>query len=168
VGEIADEFDVDDPIVEPLPGGGIRVHGRTPLDQVNDLLRARLPEGDWDTIGGLVYDRLGHVPVEGESVRLAGWRLTAQRIQGRRIGRVRITPDAGRADAAEAAGSRNASVRPAESGDDAPVRAARPGDDAGPTATPGVGSPADAGDDTATGGTADAGGAGGKSGTLRT
>jgi hypothetical protein len=92
VGEIADEFDVDDPIVEPLAGGGIRVHGRTPLDQVNDVLRTNLPEGDWDTIGGLVYDRLGHVPVEGESVRVAGWRLTAQRIQGRRIGRVSILP----------------------------------------------------------------------------
>ncbi|MGH9236385.1 MAG: hemolysin family protein [Acidimicrobiales bacterium] len=95
VGEIADEFDVDDPMVEPVAGGGIRVHGRTALDQVNDLLRARLPEGDWDTIGGLLYDQLGHVPVEGESVRLAGWRLTAQRIQGRRIGRVTITPDTG-------------------------------------------------------------------------
>src|SRR5690606_24037049 len=92
VGEIVDEFDVDDPIVEPLPGGGIRVHGRTPLDQVNDLLGARLPEGDWDTIGGLVYDRLGHVPVEGETVGVAGWLLTAQRIQGRRIGRVSLTP----------------------------------------------------------------------------
>jgi putative hemolysin len=92
VGEIVDEFDVDDPVVEPLPDGGIRVHGRTPLDQVNDLLRAALPDGDWDTIGGLVYDRLGHVPDEGESVVVDGWRLTAQRIQGRRIGRVSITP----------------------------------------------------------------------------
>ncbi|HEX6569187.1 MAG TPA: hemolysin family protein, partial [Acidimicrobiales bacterium] len=93
VGEIVDEFDVDDPLVEPLPGGGIRVYGRTPLDQVNDLLGAKLPEGDWHTIGGLVYDLLGHVPVEGESVCMEGWRLTAQRIQGRRIGRVRITPE---------------------------------------------------------------------------
>jgi magnesium and cobalt exporter, CNNM family len=92
VGEIADEFDIDDPIVEPVPGGGIRVHARTPLDEVNDLLGARLPEGDWDTVGGLVYDRIGHVPVEGESVDVPGWRLTAQRIQGRRIGRVSIVP----------------------------------------------------------------------------
>ena len=92
VGEITDEFDIDDPIVEPLPGGGIRVHARTPLDEVNDLLGARLPEGDWDTVGGLVYDRIGHVPVEGESVDVPGWRLTAQRIQGRRIGRVSIAP----------------------------------------------------------------------------
>ena len=94
VGEIVDEFDVDDPLIEPLAGGGIRVHGRTSLDEVNDLLGARFPEGDWDTIGGLVYDRIGHVPVEGESVRVGGWRLTAQRIQGRRIGRVSITPEA--------------------------------------------------------------------------
>jgi putative hemolysin len=93
VGEIVDEFDVDDPLVEPLAGGGIRVHGRTSLDEVNDLLHTRFPEGDWDTIGGLLYDRIGHVPTEGESVTLGGWRLTAQRIQGRRIGRVTITPD---------------------------------------------------------------------------
>jgi putative hemolysin len=113
VGEIVDEFDVDDPVVEPVAGGGIRVHGRTPLDQVNDLLRARLPEGDWDTIGGLVYDRLGHVPVEGESVAVSGWRLTAQRIQGRRIGRVRITPepDAGEG-APRASNTSNTSAEP--------------------------------------------------------
>jgi putative hemolysin len=110
VGEIVDEFDVDDPLIEPLAGGGIRVHGRTSLDEVNDLLGARFPEGDWDTIGGLVYDRIGHVPVEGESVRLGEWRLTAQRIQGRRIGRVSITPEA-------AAGSGSGS------GDPSPPRA---------------------------------------------
>jgi CBS domain containing-hemolysin-like protein len=190
VGEIVDEFDVDDPIVEPLPGGGIRVHGRTTLDQVNDLLRARLPEGDWDTIGGLVYDRLGHVPVEGESVRLAGWRLTAQRIQGRRIGRVSITPDTGGGEAAEVRG-RHASARPADPGDDAAAGAARPGDDAaahaagpgdaaarpagagddvgprssdarGPTGTAGTGETGESGDDTATEG-ADASGPGGNS-----
>ena len=92
VGEIVDEFDVEDPIVEPLPGGGVRVDARTALDEVNDLLHADLPEGDWDTIGGLLYGQLGHVPVEGESVQVDGWQLTAQRIQGRRIGRVRIVP----------------------------------------------------------------------------
>jgi CBS domain containing-hemolysin-like protein len=95
VGEIVDEFDVEDPLVEPLAGGGVRVDARTPLDEVNELLHAELPEGDWDTIGGLLYHRLGHVPVEGESVAVRGWQLTAQRIQGRRIGRVRITPQDG-------------------------------------------------------------------------
>jgi CBS domain containing-hemolysin-like protein len=91
VGEIVDEFDVEDPLIEPLPGGALRVHARAPLDEINDLLDAQLPEGDWDTIGGLLYRELGHVPYEGESVDIDGWRLVAQRIQGRRIGRVRIS-----------------------------------------------------------------------------
>ena len=113
VGEIVDEFDVEDPLVEPLAGGGVRVDARTPLDEVNELLHAELPEGDWDTIGGLLYHRLGHVPVEGESVVVGGWQLTAQRIQGRRIGRVRITPQ----DGMEGAVSTRRTPRPPSAGD---------------------------------------------------
>ena len=113
VGEIVDEFDVEDPLVEPLAGGGVRVDARTPLDEVNELLHAELPEGDWDTIGGLLYHRLGHVPVEGESVVVAGWQLTAQRIQGRRIGRVRITP----LDGMEGAVSSRRTPRPSSAED---------------------------------------------------
>jgi CBS domain containing-hemolysin-like protein len=113
VGEIVDEFDVEDPLVEPLAGGGVRVDARTPLDEVNELLHAELPEGDWDTIGGLLYHHLGHVPVEGESVVVDGWLLTAQRIQGRRIGRVRIT----RPDGMEGAVSTRRASRPPSPGD---------------------------------------------------
>ena len=71
------------------------VLGETEQDKygnnVNELLEADLPEGDWDTVGGLVYSLLGHVPTEGESVDSDGHRLTAERVQGRRIGRVRIS-----------------------------------------------------------------------------
>jgi CBS domain containing-hemolysin-like protein len=90
LGEIVDEFDVEDAMIEPLPGGDYRVNARMALDEVNDLLRAHLPEGDWDTIGGLLLAQLGHVPTEGESVEVDGWQLTAQRVVGRRIGRVRV------------------------------------------------------------------------------
>lgn len=90
LGEIVDEFDVEDPMIEPLPGGDVRVNARMALDEVNDLIHAQLPEGDWDTIGGLLLSELGHVPAEGESVEVQGWQLTAQRVQGRRIGRVRL------------------------------------------------------------------------------
>ncbi len=116
VGEIVDEFDVEDPLVEPLAGGGVRVDARTALDEVNELLHAQLPEGDWDTIGGLLYHHLGHVPVEGESVVVDGWLLTAQRIQGRRIGRVRIT----RQDGMEGAVSTRRATRPSSPGDMSP------------------------------------------------
>jgi CBS domain containing-hemolysin-like protein len=65
-----------------------------PVDEVNELLdSSELPEGDeWDTVGGLLYSLLGHVPVEGETAVVDGHRLAAERVQGRRIGRVRISP----------------------------------------------------------------------------
>ncbi len=90
VGEIVDEFDVEEPMVEPLAGGGVRVNARMAIDEVNDLLSAALPEGDWDSVGGLIFHLLGHVPVEGERVQCEGFELQAQRVKGRRIGRVRI------------------------------------------------------------------------------
>src|SRR5437667_2615358 len=91
VGEIVDEYDVEDPAFEPLPDGDVRVNGRMPIDEVNELLHAELPEGDWDTVAGLVFNLLGHVPTEGEAVEFNGHRLRAEKVQGRRIGRVRIT-----------------------------------------------------------------------------
>jgi putative hemolysin len=92
VGEIVDEFDVSAPLIEPMPDGQYRVSGQISLDEVDELLDTNLPAGDWDTIGGLVMALLGHVPTEGESVVADGHLLVAERIQGRRISRVRIAP----------------------------------------------------------------------------
>lgn len=91
VGEIVDEFDVEEPRIEPLPGGGVRVNARMAVDELNDLLHINLPQGDWDTVGGLVFNLLGHVAAEGESVSYDGRVLRAEKVQGRRIGRVRIS-----------------------------------------------------------------------------
>ncbi|MBA2625406.1 MAG: HlyC/CorC family transporter [Acidimicrobiia bacterium] len=90
VGEIVDEFDVETPRVEPLPGGDVRIDARMPVDEVNELLGVALPTGDWDTLGGLVFSKLGHVPAEDEVVEVDGHRLRAEQVEGRRIGRVRI------------------------------------------------------------------------------
>jgi CBS domain containing-hemolysin-like protein len=95
VGDIVDEFDVEEPQVEWLPNGDSRVNARMPVDEVNDLLHADLPEGSWDSVAGLMLELLGHVPSEGEAVDYDGHRLVAERVQGRRIGRVRITKTAG-------------------------------------------------------------------------
>jgi putative hemolysin len=85
VGEITDEYDVDEPTIEPLPGGRWRIPGRTPIDEVNELLHVDLPNEEWDTVGGLVFNTLGHVPHEGECLTVDGLELCAERIQGRRI-----------------------------------------------------------------------------------
>ncbi|NCY15460.1 MAG: HlyC/CorC family transporter [Actinobacteria bacterium] len=90
VGEIVDEFDREDPMVLRLAGGALRVQARMPIDEVEDLLGARLPEGDWDTIGGLMFHLLGHVPINGEVADCGAFRLRAENVEGRRIGAVRI------------------------------------------------------------------------------
>ncbi|MGH9304839.1 MAG: hemolysin family protein [Acidimicrobiales bacterium] len=91
VGEIVDEFDADEPMVEPLGGGQFRVSSKMAVDEVNELLNANLPIGDdWDTIGGLMLKATGHVPSEGETVEVDGHLLVAEHVQGRRIGSVRV------------------------------------------------------------------------------
>ena len=97
VGEIVDEFDVEETPIEHLPSGGLRVSARLAVDEVNDLLDVDLPTGAWDTVGGLVFDLLGHVPVAGESVTCDGLRLEVERVSGRRIERVIIVRVAGHA-----------------------------------------------------------------------
>ena len=92
VGEIVDEYDREEPMVEPMPDGRVKVNARIPVDELNDVLDANLPEGDWDTVGGLLLYEAGHVPVEGEAVASEGWLLQAERIQGRRISRVVVQP----------------------------------------------------------------------------
>ncbi|HWS48244.1 MAG TPA: hemolysin family protein [Acidimicrobiia bacterium] len=91
VGEITDEYDVEEPTVERLTSGALRVPGRTPIDEVNELLDVELPNDEWDTVGGLVFNTLGHVPVEGECLTFDGLEFCAERVQGRRIVSVIIT-----------------------------------------------------------------------------
>jgi CBS domain containing-hemolysin-like protein len=92
VGEIVDEFDVEEPSVEENPDGSVEVSGRYAVDDADVLLGAELPQGPWDTVGGLMLDLVGRVPDVGDSVEVDGFRLTALEVRGRRIGRVRIEP----------------------------------------------------------------------------
>jgi CBS domain containing-hemolysin-like protein len=91
VGEITDEYDVEEPRVEHLPDGSLLVPGRTPIDEVSEELGVELPDTEWDTVGGLVFNLLGHVPEEGESVGFQGLELRTERVQGRRIVSVHIS-----------------------------------------------------------------------------
>ena len=90
VGEIVDEFDRVEPLSQSLAGGDLRVHGRMPVDELNDLLGEDLPDGDWDTVGGLIFNALGHVPEVGEAVELSGRRFCVEQVVGRRITRIRV------------------------------------------------------------------------------
>jgi CBS domain containing-hemolysin-like protein len=90
VGEIVDEYDNEAPLIEQTSEGGLRVDARLPVDELGELLACELPNEEWDTVGGLLFGLLGHVPTPGEHVEVAGLRLTAERLHGRRIATVTV------------------------------------------------------------------------------
>jgi CBS domain containing-hemolysin-like protein len=96
VGDIRDEHDKSSPDVVKTAEGH-QVSGLLRIDEVAEAIDFRAPEGDYETIGGLVMAVLGHIPTAGESVELTAfdagahvdhpprWRATVARMDGRRI-----------------------------------------------------------------------------------
>ena len=91
VGEIVDEYDVEEPLVERQRDGTLRVDARILINELNDIAGLTLPEGEYDTVAGLVFDRFGRVPLEGETTDAEGYTLRVERVQARRITRVHVT-----------------------------------------------------------------------------
>jgi magnesium and cobalt exporter, CNNM family len=94
VGEILDEFDHDEPEIQTVEPGVWLVNGQVRVWDANERLGISLPiEATYDTLGGLVIERLGHIPRRGETVSIDGSGLCITVIQmlGRRVGRVRLT-----------------------------------------------------------------------------
>ncbi len=91
VGEIADEYDVEEPMVVAMGTDAYRVDGRLAVDELGELFDVELPDEDWDTVGGLVLGLAGRVPEEGESFDLDGLVIKAERVQGRRVAEVTVT-----------------------------------------------------------------------------
>ncbi len=93
VGEIQDEYDVEEPLVEQLGEDRARVDGRASVDDLLDLWDIKIPledDDEYDTVGGLVYHRIGGVPSPGDEVHLDGLRLTVETTDGRRVGKVLV------------------------------------------------------------------------------
>lgn len=90
VGEIVDEYDTETPMVEDLEDGQFLVDARLSVDDLNELIGSTLPDDQWDTVGGLVLGLAGRVPMVGERFELDGAVLTPERVQGRRVERVRV------------------------------------------------------------------------------
>ena len=91
VGEIVDEHDDEDLSLQTLANGDYIVVGSMPISRLNDELELKVPESEYDTIGGFIFGMLGHVPVQGESVDFDGWRISTETLDGRRIQQVRIS-----------------------------------------------------------------------------
>ncbi len=90
VGEIADEYDDEAPMVTTLGEGSYLIDARLGIDELGQLIGAELPDEEWDTVGGLILGLAGRVPKEGETFELEKHVFTADRVQGRRVARVRV------------------------------------------------------------------------------
>ena len=91
VGEIDDEHDARPPeltvVVRP---GTYDLAGSLHADEVLDSCGFELPEGDYETLAGFVLDRMGHLPVPGESIEYDGWAIEVRELDRRRISSVRL------------------------------------------------------------------------------
>jgi CBS domain containing-hemolysin-like protein len=92
VGEIADEYDRELPPVEWLPDGTARVSARLSLEEFEEMFGVTIDAEDVETVGGLLAHLLGKVPIAGSVATVAGLKLTAESLAGRRnrIGTVTV------------------------------------------------------------------------------
>jgi putative hemolysin len=91
VGEIVDEYDIEELAVQRLPSGDYLVDGGIQVEELNELLNVHIPDEEWDTLGGFLFGTLEHVPDIGESIDYDGWRFTVEEVEGRRIRLVRVS-----------------------------------------------------------------------------
>jgi putative hemolysin len=92
IGDIRDEYDVEDAQARRLHGGAVEVDGLLNLDGFAAETGIELPEGPYETVAGCLIAVLGHLPEHGEAVEIAGHRLKVTEMDGRRVARVRVTP----------------------------------------------------------------------------
>jgi len=85
VGEITDEHDREGPRIERLPDGSVRVNARLPVDELAELFDVEIEDDDdVETVGGLLAQALGRVPIPGATATIAGLELVAEGSRGRR------------------------------------------------------------------------------------
>lgn len=95
VGEIQDEYDAEEISIQKVSDTEAVVDARVSIRDVDETLDVTLGDGEYDTIGGLVYDHLGKIPVVGDEVRVGDLLLTVLSTSGKRINKVklRVEPD---------------------------------------------------------------------------
>lgn len=91
VGEIRDEYDRRERLVRPLGADRWICRARVRPDELEVPTGLDLPEGPYETLGGFVLERLGHLPVVGDSFEYGRWSFEVRRMDGRRVAEVLVT-----------------------------------------------------------------------------
>ncbi len=89
VGELADEYDVEDPPASA--DAGLVLEGSTHIRDMEEHYQIRLPrERGFETLAGFLMSRLGHIPIAGESIEFEGWRYAVEEMDHHRIASVKL------------------------------------------------------------------------------
>ena len=91
VGEISDEYDRSEELVEPVDAATVRVDGKLPIDELEEIVGVDLPDEEWDTVGGLLAGVLGRLPKRGDEITIGGVTFKVEKVKGRRIAKVLVT-----------------------------------------------------------------------------
>lgn len=95
VGEIDDEHDAEeDANIRRQEGNVYQIKALTPIEEFNEELDASLPDDEFDTIGGLVMQKIGHMPDPGEKTRIDRFMIEVLSAESRRIHLLQVTEDA--------------------------------------------------------------------------
>jgi CBS domain containing-hemolysin-like protein len=102
VGEIADEFDVEERLIQALDARTYRVSGKLPIDELNAATGLALSSEAYDTVGGWVLDLFGRIPGKGERIETPEVVVTVEKVERTRIVEVLLTLRTGAPDKAAA------------------------------------------------------------------
>ena len=92
VGDLHDEFDEDEEAhIVRVDNTRWLIDGQTNVDDVRERLGMDIAEGEYVTLGGLLFERFGHIPTEGEEVRVGDWNLRVVEMDKRRVAQVVAT-----------------------------------------------------------------------------
>lgn len=91
VGEIFDEYDLEEVLIEQIDDNNIRVDAKVDLDEINEILGIDLPEAEYESIGGFVFDLFGKIPAAGEKIDYNNLTFTVEQVVRRRISKILIT-----------------------------------------------------------------------------
>ncbi len=92
VGDLHDEFDEDEEAtIIRVDNNRWLIEGQTNVDDVRERIGIEIPDGEYVTLGGLLFEKFGHIPVEGEEIRVGDWNLRIIEMDKRRVAQVVAT-----------------------------------------------------------------------------
>ena len=92
VGDLHDEFDeVEEARIVRVDNTRWLIDGQTNVDDVRERIGIEIPDGEYVTLGGLLFERFGHIPAEGETIRVGDWDMRVVEMDKRRVAQVVAT-----------------------------------------------------------------------------